>query len=58
MTMQILGRHAIKATIDIARKFKDSNEAPVIITSYSGHGLLDLIGYDQYLSNKLGDSSI
>jgi len=44
--------HAIRAAIDEAR------EAPpgtVIVFLYSGHGLLDLSAYDNYLRGELKD---
>jgi tryptophan synthase beta chain len=43
--------HAIAAVIDLVRKLKD--EEKTIIFNLSGHGLLDLYGYQQYLANKL-----
>jgi len=47
--------HAVKATIDIARECKKTGEAKVILFNYSGHGLLDLQAYDDYMSGKLVD---
>lgn len=49
--------HAIKAAIDKAIEAKKNNEEKVIVFNLSGHGLLDLTGYDKYLNGKLnGDS--
>ena len=47
--------HAVKAAIDIARNLKKSNEKKVILFNLSGHGLLDLSGYQEYLEGKLPD---
>ncbi len=43
--------HAIAAVIDIAREHKD--EEQTIIFNLSGHGLLDLLGYQKFLANEL-----
>ena len=48
--------HAVKAVIDIAREAKKNNEKKIIVFNFSGHGLLDLSGYDEFLSGKLVDS--
>lgn len=45
--------HAIKAAIDKALECKKKNEAKTIVFNLSGHGLLDLAGYDKYLTGKL-----
>ncbi len=45
--------HAIKAAIDLALKAKEDNEEKVIAFNFSGHGLLDLTGYQQYLDGTL-----
>jgi tryptophan synthase beta chain len=47
--------HAIRAAIDEALAAKEANEERVILFNYSGHGLLDLGAYDQYLSGQLSD---
>jgi tryptophan synthase beta chain len=44
--------HAVKATIDIAKNVKDKK---VILFNLSGHGLLDLQGYSEYLEGTLKD---
>jgi tryptophan synthase beta chain len=52
--------HAIQAAIDEAIKCKKSGEAKIIVFNLSGHGLLDLAGYEKFLNNELngnGDSS-
>lgn len=45
--------HAIKATIDEAIKCRKEGVKKVIVFNLSGHGLLDLTGYDDYLRHKL-----
>ncbi len=45
--------HAIKAAIDCALEAKKKNEKKVIAFNLSGHGLLDLAGYQQYLDGKM-----
>jgi tryptophan synthase beta chain len=47
--------HAIRAAIVEALKAKEAGEKKVILFNWSGHGLLDLAGYDAYLSGKLTD---
>lgn len=48
--------HAIKAAIDIALEAKRTKEEKVIVFNLSGHGLLDLSGYDKYLSGSLNNN--
>jgi len=45
--------HAIKATVDLALEAKKKNEKKIIAMNFSGHGLLDLGGYQQYLDGKM-----
>jgi tryptophan synthase beta chain len=47
--------HAVRAAIDEALAAKEVNEERVILFSYSGHGLLDLSAYDDYLNDRLVD---
>jgi tryptophan synthase beta chain len=47
--------HAIAATIHEAKKCAESGESKVILFNLSGHGLLDMAAYDQYLSGGLSD---
>jgi len=47
--------HAIAATIDEAIKAREEGKEKVILFNYSGHGLMDLSGYDAYMSGKLKD---
>ncbi len=45
--------HAIKAAMDEAIKAKHEGKKKVILFNLSGHGLLDLNGYDKFLHKKL-----
>ncbi|NIA30449.1 MAG: TrpB-like pyridoxal phosphate-dependent enzyme [Actinobacteria bacterium] len=45
--------HAIAATIEEAKKAKEEGKEKVILFNWSGHGLMDLLGYDAYFNNKL-----
>jgi len=45
--------HAVKAAIDLALEARRSGERKVILFNLSGHGLLDLKAYDEYLSGVL-----
>lgn len=47
--------HAIAATIREANKCKESGEKKVLLFNLSGHGLVDMPAYDQYLSGELVD---
>ncbi|HHY00961.1 MAG TPA: TrpB-like pyridoxal phosphate-dependent enzyme [Methanothermobacter sp.] len=47
--------HAIKTGIDEALKCKKTGEEKNIVINFSGHGLLDLAGYDDYLEGKIVD---
>ena len=45
--------HAIAATIREALRCKETGEQKVILFNLSGHGLIDMSAYDQYLSGNL-----
>ncbi|HEX2046634.1 MAG TPA: TrpB-like pyridoxal phosphate-dependent enzyme [Acidimicrobiales bacterium] len=45
--------HAIRAAVDEALLAKEEGAERVILFSYSGHGLLDLAAYDDYLNDRL-----
>ena len=45
--------HAIAATIREAKKCKEMGEEKVILFNLSGHGLIDMSAYDQYLAGNL-----
>jgi tryptophan synthase beta chain len=48
--------HAIRAAVDEALAAKETGEEKVILFNYSGHGLLDLSAYDDYLNGRLIDA--
>ncbi len=45
--------HAIAATIREAKKCIETGEEKVILFNLSGHGLIDMASYDQYLAGNL-----
>ncbi len=47
--------HAIAATIREAKLAKEEGKEKVILMNWSGHGLMDLTGYQAYLEGKLVD---
>jgi len=47
--------HAVRAAIDEALRCRETGEEKVILFNLSGHGLLDLSAYQQYLEGKLTD---
>ena len=49
--------HAVKAAIDVALQCKEKNEEKTIVFCLSGHGLIDLYGYEQYIEGTLPSSS-
>ena len=50
--------HAIAATIREALKCKETGEEKVILFNLSGHGLIDMAAYDQYIAGNLQNYSI
>jgi tryptophan synthase beta chain len=48
--------HAVRAAIDEALAAKESGEERVILFNFSGHGLLDLSAYDDFLNGRLLDA--
>jgi tryptophan synthase beta chain len=48
--------HAVKAVIDAALLSKEAGKSRVILFNLSGHGLLDLKGYQDYLEGRLVDA--
>ena len=50
--------HAVAAAIDEAIKAREEGKEKVILFNYSGHGLMDLTGYDAFLSGKLSDYAL
>ena len=47
--------HAIAATIDVANQAREEAKEHVILLNWSGHGLLDLTGYQKFLAGELQD---
>ena len=45
--------HSLKFVIDEALRCKKSGEKKIIAMNYSGHGLLDLSAYEQFIAGKL-----
>jgi tryptophan synthase beta chain len=50
--------HAIAATIQEAKKAKEEGKEKVILFNFSGHGLMDLNGYDAFMTGKLSDHEL
>ncbi len=50
--------HAIAAAIDEAKKAKEEGVEKTILFNLSGHGLLDLSGYEKYMDGKLEEYSL
>ncbi|MBN1129990.1 MAG: TrpB-like pyridoxal phosphate-dependent enzyme [Chitinispirillaceae bacterium] len=47
--------HAVAVTIQEALKAKEEGKEKVILMNLSGHGLMDLLGYQKYLAGQLSD---
>jgi tryptophan synthase beta chain len=45
--------HAVRAVVDEALEAKEEGKEEVILFSFSGHGLLDLQAYDDFLAGRL-----
>jgi tryptophan synthase beta chain len=50
--------HAVAATVQEALKAKEEGKEKVILFNLSGHGMLDLVGYDKFLSGELVNYSL
>lgn len=50
--------HAIACVIEEANKAKAEGKEKVILFNYSGHGLMDLSGYDKFLDGELTNYSL
>lgn len=50
--------HAIAAAIQEADRAREEGKEKVILLNWSGHGLMDLSGYDAYFSGKLHDYAL
>ena len=47
--------HALACVVDLARQAKEEGKEKVILCNFSGHGLIDLGAYEQYLAGNLTD---
>ncbi len=47
--------HAVAATIQEAIKAREEGKEKVIVFGLSGHGLMDLLGYEKYFAGELED---
>jgi tryptophan synthase beta chain len=45
--------HAIASAIREANQAKEEGKEKVILFNFSGHGLMDLVGYDKYFAGEL-----
>ncbi|MFA7158684.1 MAG: TrpB-like pyridoxal phosphate-dependent enzyme [Kiritimatiellia bacterium] len=50
--------HAIMATAREAQRAKEEGKERVILMNWSGHGLMDLTGYDAYISGRMVDAGL
>ena len=50
--------HAIAAVIDQAVKAREEGKEKTILFCFSGHGLMDLAGYDKYFAGELTDYTL
>ena len=50
--------HAIATTIDEAIKAREEGKEKAILFCYSGHGLMDLAGYDKFLNGELKEYAL
>lgn len=50
--------HAIATAIREAKKAKEAGESKVILFNLSGHGLIDMAAYDQYISGDLANYQV
>jgi tryptophan synthase beta chain len=50
--------HAIAMTVREALKAKEEGKERVIVMNWSGHGLMDLTGYQAYFDGKLSDYAL
>ncbi len=50
--------HAIAGAVDEAIKAREEGKEKVILFCYSGHGMMDMLGYDRYLRGELTSYSL
>jgi tryptophan synthase beta chain len=47
--------HALACVIELARQAKEEGKEKVILFNFSGHGMIDLGAYEQFLAGNLTD---
>jgi tryptophan synthase beta chain len=50
--------HAVASAIRQAKLAKEEGKEKVILFNMSGHGLMDLVGYDKFFSGELTDHEL
>ncbi len=50
--------HAIASTIRQAKQAKEEGKEKVIVMNWSGHGLMDMMGYQAFMDGKLTDHAL
>jgi len=50
--------HAIASAIRQAKQAKEEGKEKLILFNFSGHGLMDLVGYDKFLNGELKDHEL
>ena len=50
--------HAITGVINEAKKAKEEGKEKTILLCWSGHGLMDLKGYEAYMNGALSDYAL
>jgi tryptophan synthase beta chain len=50
--------HAVAATIQEAKKAKEEGKEKVILFNLSGHGLMDLLGYQKFMAGELKNTEM
>jgi tryptophan synthase beta chain len=50
--------HAIASVIEQAKQAKEEGKEKVILFNWSGHGLMDLVGYEKYFAGQLTNYSL
>jgi tryptophan synthase beta chain len=50
--------HAIRCAIDEAQRAREEGRVKVILFGLSGHGLMDLSAYEQYLNGQMEDCGV
>jgi tryptophan synthase beta chain len=50
--------HALACIVQEANRAKEEGKEKVILANWSGHGLMDLVGYDKYFAGELEDYAL